>query len=99
MHHGSSGRSQFGTALTFLLIGVGAGAITALLLAPTSGKELRGDIRRRYKDAKDAVEDFAEGAKDRMDEVLERGSEWMEDLEEAARKSVAPLGRAMRRRS
>jgi len=89
--------STAGTALTFLLIGIGAGALAALLFAPKSGEELRRDIRRKYKDAKDAVEDFADEAKDRMGEALERGADWVEGVEESARKKVAPLGRALRR--
>ena len=89
--------NSLGIAITFLLIGVGAGALAALLLAPKSGEELRRDIRRRYKDAKGAVEDFAEEAKDRVGDALERGADWVEEVEESARKRVAPLGRALRR--
>jgi gas vesicle protein len=40
MHIGryeSSRDSNVGTAVTFLLIGLGAGALTALLLAPKTG--------------------------------------------------------------
>jgi gas vesicle protein len=36
--------SDIGTRLTYLLIGGGIGAILALLFAPKSGAELRGDI-------------------------------------------------------
>jgi gas vesicle protein len=89
--------STAGTAFTFLLIGIGAGALAALLFAPKSGEELRRDIRRKYKDAKDAVEDFADEAKDRVGDALERGADWVEGVEESARKKVAPLGRALRR--
>ena len=35
---------NFSTRLTYLLIGGGIGAILALLFAPKSGQELRGDI-------------------------------------------------------
>ena len=37
----SSEGSNVGTAITFLLIGLGAGALAGLLLAPKSGKALR----------------------------------------------------------
>jgi gas vesicle protein len=89
--------SQFGTALTFLLIGIGAGAVAALMLAPKSGEQLRRDIRRRYEDAREAIEDLADEAKERVEDVLERGSDWVEDVEETTRKRVAPLARALRR--
>ena len=58
--------TSVGVAITFLLIGVGAGALAALLFAPKSGEQLRRDIRRRYKDAKGAVEGFADEAKERV---------------------------------
>lgn len=40
----SEGGSDISTRLTYLLIGGGIGAILALLFAPKSGQELRGDI-------------------------------------------------------
>jgi len=44
----SSERGNVGTAITFLLMGLGAGALAALLFAPKSGKQMRRDLRRRY---------------------------------------------------
>ena len=43
----SSGGSA-GTAITFLLIGLGVGAAVGLLLAPKTGRQLRKDLRRGY---------------------------------------------------
>ncbi len=40
----SEGGSEVSARLTYLLIGGGIGAILALLFAPKSGQELRGDI-------------------------------------------------------
>jgi gas vesicle protein len=88
----SSDKSTAGTAVTFLLIGLGAGALVALLLAPKTGKQMRKDLRRKYDDALDAMEDFAEEAKERVNEVVERGSEWVE----TARERVEPLSKAMK---
>ena len=86
-----------GTAVSFLLIGMGAGALLALLFAPKSGKQLRRDIRRKYEDARGAMEDFAEDAKGRVGDALEQGADWVEGVEQGARKKVAPLTRALRR--
>lgn len=93
-------RSTFGTALTFLFIGLGAGALAALLLAPKSGKQLRRSLRRKYEDAKDTFEDWTEQAGDLLDKgtewantAREKGSEWAN----TAREKVAPLGRAARK--
>jgi gas vesicle protein len=90
----SSDRSTGGLAVTFLLIGLGAGALVALLLAPKTGKQLRRDLRRRYDEARDVVEDFAEEARERVNDVTERASEFVE----TARERMEPLSRAIRNR-
>ena len=96
----SSESSNIGTAVTFLLIGLGIGALTGLLLAPKTGKQFRKDLRRGYEDARESFGDWAEEAKDRAREVGEkvrdaavRGAEMAEDL----REKVEPLRRAMNR--
>jgi len=97
----SSEGTNVGTAITFLLIGLGAGALAGLLLAPKSGKQLRRDIKRGYEDAKDAVgdwaEDTAEKATERVRDVASRGVEMAEDLRDAAREKVEPLRRVINR--
>ncbi len=86
-----------GLAITFLMIGLGAGALVALLYAPKTGGQLRRDLRRKYKDAREAVEDFADEARDKVGDVIERGADWLEEAEREARKTVTPLKRAMQR--
>jgi gas vesicle protein len=93
----SSDKSSIGTAVTFLMVGVGAGALIALLFAPKSGKQLRKDIRRKLEDARDSIEDWSEEAQDRVQDVVDRSAEWAEELKEAAREKAAPLGRALKR--
>jgi gas vesicle protein len=90
----SSDKSTVGIAITFLLVGLGAGALTALLLAPKTGKQMRRDLRKRYDDARDVVGDFADEAKDRISDAVDRGSEWVE----TAREKVEPLRQAVRKR-
>ncbi len=90
----TSDKSTVGTAITFLFIGLGAGALVALLFAPKAGKLLRKDLRRGYEDARDAVENFTEEAKERVGDVMERGADWVD----AAREKVEPLRSAMRRK-
>jgi len=90
----SSDKSTAGIAITFLLIGVGAGALAALLLAPQSGKQLRRDLRRKYEGARDAVEDFTDEAKEIVEDAMGRGADWVE----TAREKVEPLRSALRRR-
>jgi len=62
---------SWGLALTMLLVGVGAGALTGLLLAPYSGRQTRKMLRKRYEDA---VDDIAETT----EELRERSAEWMD---------------------
>ena len=90
----SSDKSSVGTAITFLLVGLGAGALTALLLTTKTGKQMRRDLRRRYDDARDVVGDFADEAKERISDVVDRGSEWVD----TAREKVEPLRQAVRKR-
>jgi gas vesicle protein len=83
-----------GTAVTFLLIGLGAGALIGLLFAPKAGKHMRKDLRRHYDEARENIGDWAEDAKDVAEEVIERGTEFAEEL----RDRVAPLTKNLRRR-
>jgi gas vesicle protein len=96
----SSAGGNIGTAITFLLIGLGAGALAGLLLAPKTGKQMRRDLQRGYEDAKDSLGDWADDAKDRVREVSDRvrdaanrGAEIADDL----RDRVEPLRRAIKR--
>ena len=96
----SSQGSNIGTAITFLLIGLGAGALAGLLLAPKTGKQFRKDLQRGYEDAKDNFGDWADEAKDRVREVGEkvrdvaaRGAEIADDLRERSE----PIRKAIRR--
>ncbi len=82
-----------GTAVTFLLMGLGAGALIALLYAPKSGKQLRRDLRRKYDDAVDTFEDWKDEAKERAEDALEIA----EELRDAAREKVAPIAKAVKR--
>jgi gas vesicle protein len=92
-----SDKSSVGTAVTFLMIGIGVGALTALLLAPKTGKQLRKDLRRRFDDARDTIEDWSEEASDRVQSAVDRSSEWAEELRDAAREKTAPIAKALRR--
>ena len=89
----SSEGSNLGTAVTFLMIGIGVGAAAALLLAPKTGKQLRRDLKRGYEDARETIDDWAEEAKDRMRDVADRGAVVAEGIKDR----VEPLRRAITR--
>jgi len=73
--------------LTMLLLGLVTGALITLLLAPESGKQMRKRLRRKFEDARDAVEDLGDQASDWID----KGSE----LADKAKSKVAPLTKAL----
>jgi gas vesicle protein len=96
----SSEGNSVGTAVTFLLIGLGAGALAALLLAPKTGKQLRRELKRGYEDARETLEDWTEEAKDRVRDVKDRARDVADrgvDLAEGIRGKVEPLRRAINR--
>jgi gas vesicle protein len=83
-----------GTAITFLLIGLGIGAAVGLLYAPRPGRQMRKELRRRYQDAREVLDDWRDDAKGVAEDVMERGS----DLADEIRERVAPLAKAVRDR-
>jgi len=75
-------------AIAMLFIGLAAGSVTALLLAPKSGRQMRRTLRRKYEDARDAVDDI----KDQAGDWLDKGSDWAEK----AKSRVAPFRKPFR---
>jgi len=82
----ASERGTASTAITFLFIGLGIGALAALLFAPRSGRQMRKLLRRKYEDAVEQADVLI----DRGSELLERGSEFAQ----TAKEKVKPFARA-----
>jgi gas vesicle protein len=82
-------RSKFTSALGFLAIGLGVGALAALLVAPKTGKQVRKEVRRGYEDAREAMGDFTNRASDLWD----RREQWAA----AARRKAEPVTRHFKR--
>jgi len=104
----SSESNTTATAITFFIIGLGAGALAGLLLAPKSGKQMRRDLQRNFEDAKEAFDDWAEDAKGRVREAgdavrdaaargIDIATDLAEDLRDKARENVEPLRRAIKK--
>jgi len=84
----SSG-SNIGLGLAMLFIGLAAGALTALLLTPKTGQQMRRTLRRKYEDAREVMDDLTDQASDWID----KGSDWAEK----AKGKVAPFAKSVRR--
>jgi gas vesicle protein len=88
-----SSQSTAGTAITFLLIGLGVGAAVGLLLAPKTGRQLRKELRRSYGDAVDTVTDWSDEARGKFKDAVEKGSDFADEL----RSKVEPFSDLLRR--
>ncbi len=88
------------TKLTYLLVGGGIGAVLALLFAPKSGEELRGDIadvtRKGMEKGKEAAGqlqdkagDYYEVSREKAAELYQTAQEKASDLGEKAKAAAA----------
>ena len=75
--------------LTMLFIGLAAGALVALLLAPKTGKQMRRTLRRKYENAREMMEDIGDQAGDWID----KGSEWADKAKSKMPPLKKPFGR------
>src|SRR6478672_9256394 len=79
------------TKLTYLIIGGGIGAILALLFAPKSGQELRGDIADATRKGIDRSREAAQQLGERAGEYYQTGRERAGEYYEATRDRAAEL--------
>jgi gas vesicle protein len=88
------------TRLTYLLIGGGIGAVIALLFAPKSGHELRGDIadatrkgidksREAAQQLGDRAGEYYEATRDRASEFYSQASERVGEVAQTARDTAS----------
>lgn len=84
------------TRLTYLLIGGGIGAILALLFAPKSGQELRGDIADATRKGIDKSREAAQQLSERAGEYYESTREKAAELYSTASEKVGDVARAAR---
>lgn len=91
------------TRLTYLLIGGGIGAILALLFAPKSGQELRGDIadatrkgidrsREAAQQLGDRAGEYYEATRGRASELYSQAAERVTEVAQTAREAAARQG-------
>jgi gas vesicle protein len=88
-----SSEGTTGTAITFLMIGLGVGAAVGLLFATKTGRQLRKDLRRSYDDVLETASDWTDEAKDRFGDAVEKGA----DFADGVRAKAKPLSDLLRR--
>ncbi len=83
--------SNVATKLTYLLIGGGIGAVIALLFAPKSGTELRGDIADVTRKGLDKGRETAAHLQERAGEYYEVSREKANELYQTAQEKAGEL--------
>jgi gas vesicle protein len=88
---GRDNDSDVSTKLTYLLIGGGIGAVLALLFAPKSGQELRGDIADATRKGIDRTRETATIVGQRAGEYYEVGRQRAGEYYETGREKASEL--------
>lgn len=94
------GDESISNKLTYLLIGGGIGAVLALLFAPKSGQELRGDIadatrkgidrsREAAQQLGDRAGEYYEATRGRAAELYSQAAERVSDVAQSARDAAS----------
>jgi gas vesicle protein len=94
------GEDNVSSKLTYLLIGGGIGAVLALLFAPKSGQELRGDIadatrkgidrsREAAQQLGDRAGEYYEATRGRAAELYSQAAEKVTDVAQSARDAAS----------
>jgi gas vesicle protein len=65
-------KGYYGVAMVSFLVGGVAGACTALLLAPATGKRTRDRLARKLRDTKESVTDFTDDLADTTRHIAEK---------------------------
>ena len=85
----SNSNNGFRNGLSYLLIGGGIGAVLALLFAPKSGSDLRGDIADVSRRGYDATLEKATALKDQSAEVIQNVREKADKVYDFAASKLA----------
>lgn len=72
-----------------VMVGGVIGGVTALLLAPTSGKKLRRKISDKAEDFYDEAQEYYESGRGKVEELYKEGRKKVTDIVEDAKKIVS----------
>jgi len=82
-----------GTIFTFIL-GLGIGAVTALLLAPKAGEELRADIAEGVSEGVNQVRSTAKDLNRRAQKIVALAQDHVQDAMEAGQEAYSQAKKA-----
>jgi gas vesicle protein len=68
-------RCSIGTGVGWFLVGVGAGAAVALLLAPKTGQQTRKLIAKKAEEGRDYVASKGRELREQAEELVDKGKE------------------------
>jgi gas vesicle protein len=74
-----------GNSFLWFLAGLGIGAVVGVLYAPKSGAELRADIRNKFDDTRELINEKAAQAREQATEWVERGRDVLSSQKEQFR--------------
>ncbi|GAB4527759.1 MAG: YtxH domain-containing protein [Anaerolineales bacterium] len=94
-----SENNDFGAFIAGVIVGGLTGAAIALLMAPQSGKEVRGAIREKSIELRDRANETVEQARARAEKAIEETQSQAETAIEEMRKRVEELSETVRERS
>ncbi|MBL8150084.1 MAG: YtxH domain-containing protein [Blastocatellia bacterium] len=79
---------DYSSKLTYFLVGAGIGAVVALLFAPKSGQELRGDIKDATRRSVDYANDNVRALSQKAGEIYATGREKAADIYHTGREKT-----------
>lgn len=86
-----------GTVLISLLAGAAIGSGLALLFAPKSGREMRGQIKDLSDDAVSKIKEYATDAQERIKSTYEEGKELVKEKQTIISSAIEAGKEAMER--
>jgi gas vesicle protein len=78
-----------GSRLTYLVVGLGIGALAGVLLAPQSGDETREWFATKYKDGVDSVNAKVKQTRQKVEELIDRGQEQVSEAVDKGREAFS----------
>jgi gas vesicle protein len=84
---------NYGMGLAWFFVGAALGAAVALLLAPQSGEETRGAIRRKAEEGRETVSKSSRDVMEKGRELYEKGKELADEAADVLERGKRALSR------